>query len=834
MNIRRFFIMVFLIILGIGVSLPLAHTSAAATSPPGMDAPRSPANLELNLLPKGATAEWWAAVQQVLQPEMPTVSGLLDNPNWSYEGGNAGDQFGEYVSTAGDVNGDGFADVIVGARFYGSNDTGRAYLFYGHEAGLSTTPDRTFDPPVIDTNGFFGGPVSTAGDINGDGYDDVMISMVNYDNTQTDEGAVFVWYGSETGPATNYDWMARGNVLYAHFGTGLGPAGDVNGDDYDDIIVGAYRYDYNIVSHAYVWYGSNTGLGDNGTPANADWTASAPTNDYTAGHAFGAIVGSVGDVNSDGFDDIYVGAPLYDNGTDELDEGGVFVWYGSDTGLGDPGTIANADWKAESNQASANLGRAGAAGDINGDGDEDLIASAINYNHGEAEEGIALVWYGSDTGLGDNGTPGNADWLGECDDGGARFGYSVGGAGDVNGDGYVDIVVGARSFDNPTATEGAIFVFYGSDAGLSTVADWIGDSDQQGAYMGWASGTAGDVNGDGLADVIAGAPYYDNPDDAEGLAVVYYGQPDPITGLTAINDSPTVLGSSTDFTATITTGTVVSYTWDFGDGGSGTGSPTQHIYPSMGVYTAVVTASNIISGVVNDLSAATIVTITNQTPVADAGPDQDVDTGETVTLDGSGSFDPDGHVPLFYHWTQSSGAAVTISDQTVVTPTFVAPVSVGLLTFTLVVSDNCGLASDPDMVVISVTNQPPVADAGQDQEVETGETVTLDGSGSSDPDGHLPLSYQWAQIGGGAVSISNPTVVSPTFTAPNAAGVLTFTLTVSDSFGLVSTPDTVEITVTKSQFCIYLPLVLNGSTPSIQASMPVLITDGRGSMPKRR
>jgi hypothetical protein len=226
--------------------------------------------------------------------------------------------------------------------------------------------------------------------------------------------------------------------------------------------------------------------------------------------------------------------------------------------------------------------------------------------------------------------------------------------------------------------------------------------------------------------------------------------------------------------------------------------------PEILTFTLTVTDS---LGLVDPTPDEVVITITAP-PVADAGEDETVPTLSVVTLDGSGSSDPDGDYPLSYRWTQTGGSPVSLSDPAVVSPTFLALGDPGVLTFTLVVTDSLGLADPtPDEVVITMTNQPPVADAGEDQTVATLALVTLDGSGSTDPDADYPLTYRWTQSGGGLVTLSDSGVVSPTFTAPTNPGVLTFTLTVTDSLGLPApAPDEVVIAVTG--YRLYLPLVV--------------------------
>ncbi len=184
-------------------------------------------------------------------------------------------------------------------------------------------------------------------------------------------------------------------------------------------------------------------------------------------------------------------------------------------------------------------------------------------------------------------------------------------------------------------------------------------------------------------------------------------------------------------------------------------------------------------------------------PVANAGPDQnDVVLGSLVTLDGRASVNPLPYLPMTYAWTQISGPAVTLSSASAVTPTFTTPVDTTPYTvrFSLIVTVD-GESSLPDTVDITVINRRPVADAGPDQNVPAGAMVQLNGSGSSDPDGHA-ISYAWSQVSGPPVTLSNPNSVNPSFTAPGTAAVIELQLNVTDQYGLVSaTADTVFIAV---------------------------------------
>jgi hypothetical protein len=192
--------------------------------------------------------------------------------------------------------------------------------------------------------------------------------------------------------------------------------------------------------------------------------------------------------------------------------------------------------------------------------------------------------------------------------------------------------------------------------------------------------------------------------------------------------------------------------------------------------------------------------IPNQPPVANAGTDQTVRVGSTVSLDGTGSADPDGNTPLTFAWTivnKPSGSAATLSNPSISMPS-VTTDKVGDYVFSLTVTDSLGAASLPAQVKISTTNSSPVADAGPDQAViALGTTIQLNGTQSYDPDGD-PLTYTWtlSQVPtGSAAVLSSSSAVAPSFTA-DVQGTYVATLVVMDSFGAFSDPDSVTVSFT--------------------------------------
>jgi hypothetical protein len=432
------------------------------------------------------------------------INSAAQSEPWLVEGNQDNANLGSVVAPAGDVNGDGYGDLLISGHFdFGSGGLAVAYAYYGSDQGLGSLPDW------IAANGqpdqYASLALASAGDVNGDGYDDVVVGDSQYSDDQYEEGRAYIFFGSPSGLSDTPGWIADGNQRIMYFGTAVAGAGDVNGDGYDDVLIGApYKRDPasgDVIGQALLYLGSASGLSS--TPT---WTVEG-----TGGwNYFGGRLNGAGDVNGDGYDDFMVSDFFYSN--DQTAEGRVFFYYGSASG---PSTTPG--WIADGNQAYDYFGMALApAGDVNRDGFDDVLIAAPSFDNPESIEGQARLYYGSANGLSTV-----ADWTAEGNQYGVYFGNAVSSAGDVNADGYDDVVIGAYGFTNGEVGEGRAFLFLGSGTGLTAEPAWMAEGDQASAQFGGSVSSAGDVNNDGRDEWVVGAPLYDRGEANEGIAVVF-------------------------------------------------------------------------------------------------------------------------------------------------------------------------------------------------------------------------------------------------------------------------------------------------------------------------
>ena len=458
---------------------------------------------------------------------------------WDFEGSLKGDQLGRCWRPAGDINDDGYDDLIIGAQYEDTNgaNAGAAYLFLGSPDGFDPdTPDWTdYGENPID---FFGFSLDGVGDVNGDGFDDVLIGAYAHDinhssSTTTQEGKIYLYYGGETGLASSPSWSLLGPKVGGMFGYVVAAAGDVDGDGYDDFAVASPLFDNPDTDEGMVWvfYGSSSG------PQATAWIGESNQN----GAYFGYSINGLGDVNADGYDDLIVGANYYNSL-----KGAIFVWYGSANGLnsGVSGDPSNADWKAV-NTIETGFGiYSGSPGDVNDDGYDDVIASDLHYPSSSDRKGTVFLWYGSAAGVnhGVDGSLSAPDWKAASDIAGTMFGTLIGKPADINGDGFADVVVGCRSPGDYSTGFGSVLAYYGSSSGLGVTGDlsnydWKviapgmnSTSEFYDSEFAHQAGSVGDANGDGIDDVVVGAHYWknysgidtDDPDYRTGKIMAYY------------------------------------------------------------------------------------------------------------------------------------------------------------------------------------------------------------------------------------------------------------------------------------------------------------------------
>ena len=489
--------------------------------------------------------------------DRPTSLGMVDGSNGFHIAGiDQDDWTGHAVAGAGDVNGDGFDDFIVGAYMgdpLGRTDAGEAYVVLG-KAAWGRTPDFSF-ATLYGENGFrlfgaayrdyAGGSVAGAGDVNADGYDDVIIGASGANAAYVVFGkadwwgATFIDLGTLDGLAGfRLDGMDGMDVA----GYAVGGAGDVNGDGYDDILVGspeAYHDGLVAPGEVSVVFGKSDWVA---TPV-LDLGALNGRNGFrldgtSAGDHAGRAVAGAGDVNGDGYADVILGAYRANPGG-VVDAGAAYVVFGK------------ADWSASPSLRLGQLNGANGfrlegigeedeagsvvagAGDVNGDGYDDVLVGAPFSDSGGENRGEAYLVFGkadwsSTRRLSFANLDGSNGTRIRGSNGGA--GTSVAGAGDVNGDGFDDVAIGAPG----GTTSGEMFLVFGHADWSAIPAVDLGNLDgtdgvrlagyEDYERVGSAVAGAGDVNGDGYDDVLAGTPEVNH---AAGGAYALFGPVPP-------------------------------------------------------------------------------------------------------------------------------------------------------------------------------------------------------------------------------------------------------------------------------------------------------------------
>lgn len=415
------------------------------------------------------------------------------------------DRYGEAgfaVSQAGDFNGDGLDDVIVGAPYHdeASEDDGRAYIVFGDASGEVDLSSADVIFTGYSGNDFAGYSVAGLGDWDGDGLDDVAIGA--------NQAGVYVVAGGSSGaliPSESYARIAGGNYS-------VGAAGDINGDGLADLVAGN-PYDDSNLSNGGIVYLVLGGISGNPSLGGA---ADARLYGTEEQGQLGWKVSGTGDFDGDGMDDLIIGAPYEDSPeSGAANAGCVWIVSGDDREDADIEDVVTARYCGSSDNEYLGWAVSG-AGDIDDDGLDDAIFGAPGNTDAGGDAGAAFIAQGGEDGDFE-AEDAYATLLGT----GGEAGSAVSNGGDVDGDGRADLLIGAPEEDDGGPNSGTAYLILGGVSGTYDLdnADTKLFGVKSNEYAGWSLSSAGDVNNDGLSDMLIGA--YTNSTGGEEAGAAY-------------------------------------------------------------------------------------------------------------------------------------------------------------------------------------------------------------------------------------------------------------------------------------------------------------------------